>query len=85
MNDTAGSAGLRDLQPAAAPDAAGSAGRPQASSCARCGCWFPMSCATAAARAAALVALLVAALTTLVVPIAVRRMIDFGFAANASA
>ncbi|MCW5694062.1 MAG: ATP-binding cassette domain-containing protein [Pseudolabrys sp.] len=33
--------------------------------------------------AAALVALVVAALTTLVVPIAVRRMIDFGFSAQA--
>ena len=31
----------------------------------------------------ALVALVVAALTTLVVPIAVRRMIDFGFTADA--
>ena len=38
--------------------------------------------ATAAARLAALVALVVAALTTLVVPIAVRRMIDFGFSAK---
>ncbi|MBS0249224.1 MAG: ATP-binding cassette domain-containing protein [Proteobacteria bacterium] len=35
--------------------------------------------------AAALVALIVAALTTLVVPIAVRRMIDFGFSAQAAA
>ncbi len=34
---------------------------------------------------AALVALVVAALTTLVVPIAVRRMIDFGFSAQAAA
>jgi ATP-binding cassette subfamily B protein len=34
--------------------------------------------------AAALVALIVAALTTLVVPIAVRRMIDFGFSAQAA-
>ena len=34
--------------------------------------------------AAALVALVVAALTTLVVPIAVRRMIDFGFSAKAA-
>jgi ATP-binding cassette subfamily B protein len=33
--------------------------------------------------AAALVALIVAALTTLVVPVAVRRMIDFGFSAQA--
>ncbi|HWK96551.1 MAG TPA: ABC transporter transmembrane domain-containing protein [Pseudolabrys sp.] len=33
---------------------------------------------------AALVALIVAALTTLVVPIAVRRMIDFGFSAQAA-
>ena len=31
---------------------------------------------------AALVALLVAALATLVVPVAVRRMIDFGFSAE---
>ena len=38
-----------------------------------------MSGATAGGRSAALVALLVAALATLVVPIAVRRMIDFGF------
>ncbi|MBI1201583.1 MAG: ATP-binding cassette domain-containing protein [Rhodopseudomonas sp.] len=35
--------------------------------------------------AAALVALVVAALTTLVVPVAVRRMIDFGFSAKAAA
>jgi ATP-binding cassette subfamily B protein len=34
---------------------------------------------------AALVALVVAALTTLVVPVAVRRMIDFGFSAEAAA
>src|SRR5690348_13827266 len=33
-------------------------------------------------RVAAVVALVVAALTTLVVPIAVRRMIDFGFTAE---
>ena len=38
-----------------------------------------MSCATAAGRCAALAALLVAALATLAVPLAVRRMIDFGF------
>ncbi len=34
---------------------------------------------------AALAALVVAALTTLVVPVAVRRMIDFGFSAKAAA
>src|ERR1019366_7182258 len=34
---------------------------------------------------AALAALTVAALTTLIVPIAVRRMIDFGFSAQAAA
>ena len=39
----------------------------------------PISRATAGRRAAALIALVVAAVTTLVVPIAVRRMIDFGF------
>ncbi|MCX7296821.1 MAG: ABC transporter, partial [Hyphomicrobiales bacterium] len=33
---------------------------------------------------AALVALTIAALTTLVVPVAVRRMIDFGFSAKAA-
>ena len=35
--------------------------------------------ATAAARMLAFISLTVAAITTLVVPIAVRRMIDFGF------
>ena len=38
-----------------------------------------MSRATAAARLLALIALTVAAMTTLVVPVAVRRIIDFGF------
>ena len=33
---------------------------------------------------AALVALLIAALTTLVVPVAVRRMVDFGFALDSA-
>ena len=52
-------------------------------SCGRCGCCCPMSRATAAARSRRCVALLVAALATLAVPIAVRRMIDFGFSARA--
>ena len=80
MNDTAGSAGLAPA-PSAAPDVA-AASRAARPSCGRSGCWFPTSCATAAGRAAALVALLVAAVTTLVVPVAVRRMIDFGFDAE---
>ena len=43
-----------------------------------------MSRATAAARMLAFISLTVAAITTLVVPVAVRRMIDFGFTPKAS-
>ena len=35
--------------------------------------------ATAAARCSRLISLTIAAITTLIVPVAVRRMIDFGF------
>ena len=51
----------------------------------RCGrCWrcSPTSCAIAARSSAALVALLVAAARHAGVPLAVRRMIDFGFSAE---
>ena len=44
-----------------------------------------MSCATAAGRSPPSLALVVAALATLAVPVAVRRMIDFGFSADSSA
>ena len=50
-----------------------------------CGRWlrcFRTSGATAVRAVSALGALVVAALTTLIVPIAVRRMIDFGFTAR---
>ncbi len=77
MNDTAGSAGLTPA-PSAAPDAA-------AASAARKAKLRPLRLLVPyvlryrGRAAAALVALLTAAITTLVVPIAVRRMIDFGF------
>src|SRR5690242_4127746 len=77
MNDTAGSAGLTPA-PSAAPDAA-------AASAARKARLRPLRLLVPyvmryrGRAAAALVALLTAAITTLVVPIAVRRMIDFGF------
>ena len=79
MNDTAGSAGLEP-----APSAA--AGRPPAA--ARKAKLRPLKLLVPyvmryrGRAAAALVALLVAAITTLVVPLAVRRMIDFGFDAE---
>src|SRR5258707_3103637 len=77
MNDTAGSARLTPA-PSAAPDAA-------AASAARKAKLRPLRLLVPyvlryrGRAAAAFVALLTAAITTLVVPIAVRRMIDFGF------
>jgi len=50
--------------------------------CARCWRWRPTSRATRGRATLALIALTVAAITTLVVPVAVRRMIDFGFSAE---
>ena len=44
-----------------------------------------MRCATAGASPRALVALIVASAATLVVPFAVRRMIDYGFSGGQSA
>ena len=60
--------------------APGDAAQAQAHGRWRCCC--PISAAIAGRALAALAALIVAALTTLVVPIAVRRMIDFGFSAR---
>ncbi len=83
MNDTAGSgeprlsARPRRAQPRPTrPAAARSSCEPLQLLAALC------RCATAAAPFAALAALVVAALATLAVPIAVRRMIDFGFSAE---
>ncbi|MEA3028190.1 MAG: ATP-binding cassette, subfamily bacterial [Alphaproteobacteria bacterium] len=74
MNDTAGSAGIAPA-PSAAPDIAVARKvklRPLK-------LLVPYVMRYRGRAAAALVALLVAAITTLVVPVAVRRMIDFGF------
>jgi len=77
MNDTAGSAGLTPA-PSAAPDAAiASAARKARLRPLRL--LVPYVMRYRGRAATALVALLTAATTTLVVPIAVRRMIDFGF------
>jgi ATP-binding cassette, subfamily B, bacterial len=77
MNDTAGSAARESVAaaPAAAPSpAASSKGRLRPLKL-----LVPYVTRYRGRAAAAFVALLVAALATLVVPIAVRRMIDFGF------
>jgi ATP-binding cassette, subfamily B, bacterial len=77
MNDTAGSAG-HDPAPSAAPDVATARKlklRPLK-------LLVPYVMRYRGRAAAALVALLIAAITTLVVPVAVRRMIDFGFDAG---
>ncbi|MEI8150093.1 MAG: ABC transporter transmembrane domain-containing protein [Hyphomicrobiales bacterium] len=81
MNDTAGSAGLRPT-PSGVPDAAVPAGAPAAARKVKLRplkLLVPYVLRYRGRAGAALVALLVAAVTTLVVPIAVRRMIDFGF------
>ncbi len=79
MNDTAGSAGsiaAASTAPAGAPPAARKAKlRPLR-------LLVPFVMRYRGRAAAAVVALLVAAVTTLVVPVAVRRMIDFGFDAE---
>jgi ATP-binding cassette subfamily B protein len=77
MNDTAGSAG-HDPAPSAAPDAAAARKlklRPLR-------LLVPYVMRYRGRAVAALVALFIAAITTLVVPVAVRRMIDFGFDAE---
>ena len=56
--------------------------RPDAPRCGRCCRCCPSPCATRAASLAALVALVIASAATLVVPLAVRRMIDYGFSAE---
>ena len=77
MNDMAGSS-PRELAPAAGSRTPRPC-RPGSRNCGRCGSWFPMSCATAAGPPRPLSRSLVASAATLVVPVAVRRMIDFGF------
>ena len=77
MNDTAGSAGLTPA-PSAAPDAAAAPAARKAK-LRPLRLLVPYVMRYRGRAAAALVALLTAAITTLVVPIAVRRMIDFGF------
>jgi hypothetical protein len=77
MNDTAGSAGLTPA-PSAAPDAAAAPATRKAR-LRPLRLLVPYVLRYRVRAAAALVALLAAALTTLAVPIAVRRMIDFGF------
>ena len=77
MNDTAGSAGLTPA-PSAAPDAAAAPAARKAK-LRPLRLLAPYVMRYRGRAAAALVALLTAAITTLVVPIAVRRMIDFGF------
>src|SRR5258708_19926225 len=77
MNDTAGSAGLAPVASAAPDAAADPAARKAKLRPLRL--LVPYVMRYRGRAAAALVALLTAAITTLVVPIAVRRMIDFGF------
>jgi ATP-binding cassette subfamily B protein len=79
MNDTVGSAGLSPA-PATAPDPAIAA--PPKAKLRPLQLLVPFVMRYRGRAAAALVALLTAAITTLVVPIAVRRMIDFGFDAE---
>ena len=79
MNDTAGSAGSRLHRPRP-PDAAPPAARKAKLRPLRL--LVPYVMRYRGRAAAALVALLIAAITTLAVPIAVRRMIDFGFSAE---
>jgi ATP-binding cassette subfamily B protein len=76
MNDTAGSAG-RELAPSAPAEVAAPPARKAKLRPLRL--LVPYVLRYRGRAAAALVALLTAAVTTLVVPIAVRRMIDFGF------
>src|SRR3954470_19718182 len=77
MNDTGGSARLTPA-PSAAPDAAAAPAARKAK-LRPLRLLVPYVMRYRGRAAAALVALLTAAITTLVVPIAVRRMIDFGF------
>jgi ATP-binding cassette subfamily B protein len=77
MNDTAGSAGIAPA-PSAAPDA-GAAPAARKAKLRPLRLLVPYVMRYRGRAAAALAALLTAAITTLVVPIAVRRMIDFGF------
>ena len=79
MNDTAGSAGLSPAPPAV-PDVPPAAARKAKLRPLKLLVPYVMRYRSRAA--AALVALLLAAITTLVVPVAVRRMIDFGFDAG---
>jgi ATP-binding cassette subfamily B protein len=79
MNDTAGSAGSIAAA-SAAPAAAAPA--PRKAKLRPLRLLVPFVMRYRGRAAAAVVALLVAAVTTLVVPVAVRRMIDFGFDAE---
>jgi ATP-binding cassette subfamily B protein len=74
MNDTAGSAG-HDIAPTAPAESAGA----RKAKLRPLKLLVPYVMRYRGRASAALVALLTAAITTLVVPIAVRRMIDFGF------
>src|SRR5262245_2045612 len=75
MNDTAGSVG-RQIAPSASAEPAASARKAKLRPL---NLLVPYVMRYRGRAAAAFLALLIAALTTLVVPIAVRRMIDFGF------
>src|SRR4029079_666272 len=79
MNDTAGSAGLAPA-PSAVPGVPPTAARQVKLRPLKL--LVPYVMRYRGRAAAALVALLTAAVTTLVVPVAVRRMIDFGFDAE---
>ena len=79
MNDSAGSAGLKPA-PAAAPEPPPSS-RPQGQAAPAQAAGSLCDALSRPGRSR-LVALLTAAVTTLVVPVAVRRMIDFGFDAE---
>jgi ATP-binding cassette subfamily B protein len=79
MNDTADSAGLTPA-PSAAPDVPPTVARKAKLRPLKL--LVPYVMRYRGRAAAALVALLTAAITTLVVPVAVRRMIDFGFDAG---
>jgi len=88
MNDTAGSAGLKPAPSAPEPAGIGAKDSGAKDSNARKAKLRPLRLLVPyvmryrARAAAALVALVTAAVATLVVPVAVRRMIDFGFDAE---
>jgi ATP-binding cassette subfamily B protein len=79
MNDTAGSAASDLAPPAAAEPAAAASRKPRLRPLRLL---VPYVMRYRGRATAALVALLIASFATLVVPVAVRRMIDYGFAAD---